>query len=234
MKKVTILLGLILTCFSIFFYKNYVFGTVKNYNNTKVEALLDKINLDNIDNLMIVAHPDDEMIWGGAELIQNNYLVVCVTCGTDRVRVNEFYKVMSELEHPYLMLNYPDLVNGKMDKWENGTYYRVFKDVLTIINYKKWNKIVTHNPEGEYGHIHHIMTSKIVTSNSNKDKLYYFEKYYTKEELSNLYYELPNIGNDLLNKKEKILKLYVTQKRVVDVYHHMLEHEEIIPYKDWS
>ena len=53
-----------------------------------------------------------------------------------------------------------------------------------ILGYKKWNKIVTHNPEGEYGHIHHKMTNQIVTKECKKKdltkNLYYFAHYYKK------------------------------------------------------
>lgn len=31
------------------------------------------------ESLMIVAHPDDETIWGGSHLINGNYTVLCIT-----------------------------------------------------------------------------------------------------------------------------------------------------------
>ena len=31
------------------------------------------------ESLMIVAHPDDETIWGGSHLLKGHYLVVCLT-----------------------------------------------------------------------------------------------------------------------------------------------------------
>ena len=42
---------------------------------------------------MIVAHPDDEMLWGGAHLLNGNYLVVCITCGRSKTRDKEFKEV---------------------------------------------------------------------------------------------------------------------------------------------
>ena len=67
----------------------------KDYHNYKYEPYViskdfDKIELDNYDKLMIVAHPDDETLWGGAHLLEDNYLVVCITCGPIKDRVNEF------------------------------------------------------------------------------------------------------------------------------------------------
>ena len=35
-------------------------------------------------SLMIVAHPDDETIWGGSHLINGNYTVLCITNGNNK------------------------------------------------------------------------------------------------------------------------------------------------------
>ena len=37
-------------------------------------------------SLMIVAHPDDETIWGGSHLINGNYTVLCITNGNNKKR----------------------------------------------------------------------------------------------------------------------------------------------------
>ena len=37
----------------------------------------DQIDYKESQKLMIVAHPDDETIWGGSHLLEGNYLVVC-------------------------------------------------------------------------------------------------------------------------------------------------------------
>lgn len=44
-------------------------GLLKNYT-------LDFLNAFKYDNLMIVAHPDDEILWGGAHLFNGKYFVV--------------------------------------------------------------------------------------------------------------------------------------------------------------
>ena len=38
------------------------------------------------ESLMIVAHPDDETIWGGSHLLKGHYLVVCLTNGNNEKR----------------------------------------------------------------------------------------------------------------------------------------------------
>ncbi len=41
------------------------------------------------ESLMIVAHPDDETIWGGSHLINGNYTVLCITNGNNKKRIYE-------------------------------------------------------------------------------------------------------------------------------------------------
>ena len=38
------------------------------------------------ESLMIVAHPDDETIWGGSHLTNGNYTVLCITNGNNKKR----------------------------------------------------------------------------------------------------------------------------------------------------
>ena len=49
-------------------------------------ADLDALDLDGYDKVMFVAHPDDDLLWGGRHLIEDDYLVVCMTRGNDPVR----------------------------------------------------------------------------------------------------------------------------------------------------
>ena len=48
------------------------------------------------ESLMIVAHPDDETIWGGSHLINGNYTVLCITNGNNKKRKKEFMNVMKK------------------------------------------------------------------------------------------------------------------------------------------
>lgn len=194
-------------------------------SHLEVKNELNRINLKNFNNLMIVAHPDDEMLWGGSKLLSDNYLVVCITCSTNHKRELEFKKVMNETKDKYIMLGYPDKINGKVDDWKNYKE-KIANDLNEIINYKKWNLIVTHNPKGEYGHIHHKMTSKITTSLAPIDNLYYFGRYYrpkqmTKERIKSL----KKIDDDILKQKREILKIYKTQKFIFKRFGHMFVYE---------
>lgn len=44
------------------------------------------------ESLMIVAHPDDETIWGGSHLINGNYTVLCITNGNNKKRIYECHE----------------------------------------------------------------------------------------------------------------------------------------------
>ena len=193
-----------------------------------------KIKLDGYNKLMIVAHPDDEILWGGSGLIEDKYLVVCITCGTKKSRVYEFVNVMHETNDKYIMLGYPDKTNGERDNWET-VYDDITKDINEIVNLKDWEQIVVHNPDGEYGHQHHKMTSAITTEVvSNKDVLYYFGKYYSKKTIKEHYEELVPMKNKILEKKKKIIGMYHTQSFIQTTFDQMFPYENWIPYKEWN
>lgn len=66
-------------------------------------------------SLMIVAHPDDETIWGGSHLINGNYTVLCITNGNNKKRKKEFMKVMEKTHSKGIILSFPDKTKGKRD-----------------------------------------------------------------------------------------------------------------------
>ena len=97
---------------------------------------------------MIVAHPDDELVFGASELINygSEYKVVCISNPNNKNRISEFNKVMKELNVcSWEVLDYEDTL------YPTQTYDQI--DI--IVNSRKWEKIVTHNPVGEYGHPQH-------------------------------------------------------------------------------
>lgn len=204
----------------------------KNFkdNSNSIIKELDSLDIDSTTKLMIVAHPDDDIIWGGSHLIDDNYLVVCITCGADLKRVDEFKKVMKKTNDDYIMLDYPDKTNGKRDDW-SSVYDSVTDSLKTIIDYKGWDLIVTHNPDGEYGHVQHKMTNKIVTKLASDKNLMYFGRYYK----SNLVpADLETITDQNYNIKVNILVPLYASQAIIKPYGHMLNHEVWIPYKKWS
>lgn len=212
-------------CLSIVFFSS------DKFKQTPIQKKLSKIDLKNINKLIIIVHPDDETLWGGAQLINHKYLVVCITCGSDEVRNNEFKEVMNKVESPYISLSYPDKTDGKRDDWQNSYIY-IQEDLKDIINYKNWGKIVTHNPEGEYGHEQHIMTSNIVTSLANKNKLYYFNDYFYENDDSINNNQI--LDEKILKEKENLLKIYKSQTAIINNHYHTIKYKELTRYSDWE
>lgn len=192
----------------------------------EVEKQLKDLNLSKVNKLMIVAHPDDETIWGGNHLLKSNYLVVCITCGNNKIRAKEINKALEYSNDKLVMLNYPDKVLGKRSNWKDN-YEDIKKDIKKILEYKSWDFVVTHNPDGEYGHIHHKMTSKIVSSIYHKDNLYYFGKYYKKEDINKIDKE-NKLSNKELKDKKKMLYVYKSQGFIDKKFGHMY------PYENWT
>lgn len=120
------------------------------------------------NKLMIVAHPDDELIFGGSELIQEKgWKVICVTNGSpkssnifgkkDINRSNEFINLMNHLQCAYEIWDFED--NGFNCNWE---YSVLYNKIQNAIREKEYQKILTHNLNGEYGHIQHKLIGKII------------------------------------------------------------------------
>ena len=223
--KIIILLSLIIL--NLFFLNNYIIT-----DSIPIKRTLNKLNLKNVNNLMIVAHPDDESLWGGVHLSKSDYLVVCVTCGEDKKRQKEFNNAVKEFGNVSLSLNYPDITNNEINIWSKD-YYKIENDLKTIINYKDWKTIVTHNPNGEFDHPHHKMISTMISKNSNKEKLYYFNKLYTKEELDNINYCLKSINDKENRIKNLLLDNYSYKSQLTDDYGDNIIYENFISYNNW-
>ncbi len=205
-----------------------------------VARLLQTLDLDRADKLMIVAHPDDETIWGGGHLLQDKgrYLVVCITAGTDPVRDEELRKAMAICDAQYLRLGFPDLdANNKQDRWKTiGIDIRA--TLSNIMTAKTWKTIVTHNPRGEYGHRHHKMTSRFVTSIFKRKirhgDLYYFGVYYKPRHRKKLDRHHPLPDDIAVIKTEKMLPVYASQSGPRKSYEHMFRYEDWLRHDRWN
>ena len=234
MKKIMVMFS-ILAIISI--------AAVIKTTSDKVEAATDikpaskfakKIDLDKAENLMIVAHPDDETIWGGDHLLEEDYLVVCITCGTNKIRDREIREVLKISDDQLIKLGYPDNPGGVINDWSDYKE-EITKDLEEIIKMHSYDKIVTHNPQGEYGHIQHIMTNQMVTAvvknNRLTDRLYYFAKYYTKQDMDFSTAAKFPIKN--YNKKvNEMIKVYESQAIICDSFEHVFSSENWQSYSD--
>lgn len=165
-----------------------------------------------INKLMIVAHPDDEIIFGGAFLLaEKGWKVICVTNGGNKVRSKEFRKVMKDIGAEYEMWDYKD-------KW-GGDFNRksLKKDIENVLKANpEITMIVTHSKGGEYGHSQHKALHEIVKEIA-PDKLYIFKR--SKQKLDKA----------VLRRKYTLLKRYKSQD--IDWLKKYIEYENIRKYK---
>lgn len=203
--------------------------------------VLDELNLKGYKKLMIVAHPDDDTIWGGAHLLEDKYLVVCLTNAYNYVRANEFTNAMKTSGDKGIIMYYPDLVsNGwgamQKDQWKSCRE-NIREDLDVLLTYKNWTEIVTHNPDGEYGHIHHRLTSRLVKAaarqNTAMKKLYYFGTYYKKYQLPRAKKHLVQLSWKTRTSKNRMCSVYQSQSGVIQTLSHMLPYENWIPASEW-
>ena len=120
-------------------------------------------------NIMIIAHTDDELLWGWKDLeYETDWLVICVFQqynfkGADTQRLKRFnsFKKSSEIYNfKYILLDFIDNPNDKLVNYsiQNDMKKKIIENLP-----KEYNKIVTHGPEGEYGHYHHKIVLYLLT-----------------------------------------------------------------------
>ena len=172
----------------------FIHGPDPSVKNKDANTLLKAFKDYQINKLMIVAHPDDELIFGGAELIQHGpeYKVICLTNKYNKTRSKEFEQVMKKLNvGSWEMLDYEDKLDSIKEFNLNG-----------ILTSRNWKKIITHNPIGEYGHPQHRLAFESVKKHTIN--FYVFGKSDTK------------LPQDILDKKLEILKLYKSEQPIIN------------------
>ncbi|NLI55244.1 MAG: hypothetical protein GX417_13175 [Clostridiales bacterium] len=124
-----------------------------------------------LDYLIIVAHPDDDVIFMGA--IIPTYGVerglngtIVYTCSSNiRYRCNEALNgawVMGLRNHP-IFANFPDILPSQREKWEfQFKLKKLTEYYVRIIRQYKPEVMISHDTEGEYGHWQHKNVSKAV------------------------------------------------------------------------
>lgn len=234
MKKYLYTLLFAIASIALILGTEHIFGKKTLTMTLEEEKAIEK---SEAKKLMIVAHPDDEMIWGGAHLLEDKYFVVCITNGNNGVRASEFKKVLKATDDDGIILRYPDKTNGERDNWEK-VYEKISEDLSKVIKAKEWELVVTHNPNGEYGHKHHIMTNSMVSDicmeNEKTDILHYFGIYYKKVTLESNNIKMEDIGEELLKKKEEVLKIYDSQGDTVEKLGHMNKYENWLSFDEWE
>jgi LmbE family N-acetylglucosaminyl deacetylase len=194
-----------------------------------------------VDKLLIVAHPDDEILWGGMNLLmQPGWFVVCASHLSDPVRSIEFYSSMSfSSVTRYVMYDVKEEYTDdpiKSDAQFSGT---PFEEGLRQLASHNWKLVLTHNDSGEYGHEHHRSVNRLVKKYFKDVKTFEVGPKLTdkqielKRNLLVFYAETQDICRKLYNRKGTVLKarershffneaIYVNVKREIPKVFHQI------------
>lgn len=122
---------------------------------------------------LVMAHPDDEVIFGWPMLKQVSSILICSNDknNPERAWCRYRYKALQEIGEllgiPVKSLDY-DSEFYKLSA-RDGSLRRFIDDVLAHID-PHAQAIYTHNWMGEYGHMDHLLINKIMTLMPWKDK----------------------------------------------------------------
>jgi glycosyltransferase involved in cell wall biosynthesis len=109
--------------------------------------------------LLITAHPDDELLWFGGTILAHpdyEWTIVCITQNEETPRGRDFLQVCIALKARGIMLGLEDAPAALLD--EEGLENKLRQIALR----KQWHIVLTHNANGEYGHIHHRQVHRLV------------------------------------------------------------------------
>ena len=108
--------------------------------------------------LLLGAHPDDESIFGMSDLLDptQDVCVICFTNAKEAPRRAEFTAAMKAVGAQHVMLEYPD---GPQFLWPT---LNPSTDLLPLIqSFGSFDRVVSHDAGGEYGHPQHIRVHQI-------------------------------------------------------------------------
>lgn len=115
----------------------------------------------NMKCLVIVAHPDDEIIWMGGYMIEGrkkgwDLEIICLCRANDSDRKQKFLKVCKELGADCSISDLDDEKLGDIEIRE------VISRIKEMMRRREYDYIFTHGENGEYGHKRHIDVYKAV------------------------------------------------------------------------
>ena len=162
---------------------------------------------------IIIAHPDDEILWAGGTILKNpqwKIFLLCLCRKNDKDRATKFYKVLKILN---AQGNMRDLDDEPEQKPLNTEI--VEQNILNSLTRQNFDLIITHSPKGEYTrHLRHEEVSKAVIMLWNDRKITTTElwafayedgnkKYYPKA-IENASY-IEKLSSEIWMKKYKLI-----------------------------
>ena len=191
------------------------------------------------NRLMVVAHPDDELLWGGANLLSSHGWHVVVSTHKNTRRSIEFYKTMSILGVVSCeIFDVKDKYTEKMAVARKLYTNTDFEKRLKELAAKKWDVVVTHNANGEYGHAHHKTVHLMMVEAFGKRRIMCFSDkgphinqsiLDLKSEASMFYSKTQTIAKVLESCDLKELKIVEREHITMEIIYKPQKHVEFIP-----
>lgn len=114
------------------------------------------------NSFAVVAHPDDCLIFAKCFIDNHenlNWTIVYLTYNADHPRAKEMSSYWNARSVKTIFLgfedNYEDLLTQKLNSWDKKTAIESLVSLCSTAN-----QILTHNQDGEYGHIHHQVVNE--------------------------------------------------------------------------
>lgn len=186
-------------------------------------------DLGSINDLIVIAHPGDEVIWASRLLNKEETLIICVSCGTNGDTDEEFKEVAKLNKNKYKFLNIPTHQDEIYDDWINS-YDIIEKEIDAVLRSRHWEKIYTYSPDNIADETHHRILSRITTQSAIRQRLsnnlYYFAPYFSEEEEKEV-----NLSEEELEEKNELMNNYISLEAKKAKFQYLFAHEEIIKYR---
>ena len=151
--------------------------------------------------LIIIAHPDDEVLWAGGLIAKFPGEWSILLCGSP---VEEPWRNNNFLSSCEVLGAKPILLSAK-DKGEN---YPLDLSALDSKLINQFDHIITHGKSGEYGHAHHKQVHEAVIKLVPLNKLTFFAYSFDNRILRPNGDHLINLSSSEVEKKLNALKQY--------------------------
>jgi len=127
--------------------------------------------IENNECAVIVAHPDDEILWAGGLMLMHpkvKWTVVTLCRKSDPDRAPKFFKALERLNAVGFMADFDD--GPEQTPLDNG---EMQKTIIELLPSNRFDLVITHSTSGEYTrHLRHEETAKAVLALWNSDRLF--------------------------------------------------------------
>ena len=135
--------------------------------------------LENKKIVMVLAHPDDEIIFGWPIFQMEGLKKEVLICTSDKHnkerkwckhRKKPLFEICEHFDVPVTCLDYNSEFYKMNTRDESLTH--MYQDVLSHLNKMDYDFVFTHNPMGEYGHLDHTHIFQLLLTHVKCPLLY--------------------------------------------------------------